>query len=110
MQRYNEGGKVNPKGVPVLIAPQPGGFYQNKPYENMRNRLFNASLAFGSLQIVFGLLAICLNVVSLHRWLIASTSIDSSASVGHGFWIGSIVSTVQYELHLVYHIRTRPSF
>lgn len=83
---------VNANGVPVVITSQPMQFDQDKqrPYSTMRNDYAKQLIVLGSLQIVFGVLSIVFEAVSVG--IFSRGGFFSLAFVGHGFWIGILVS------------------
>lgn len=93
---------VNSSGAPVLESNQPDGFNQDKrpPVINMSNSVAKGLQILGSLQIVFGILALCFNAAGHSKWKNASYHVSSSAFIGHGIWMGMFVSIDHYELEV----------
>lgn len=86
---------VNANGVPVLVTNQPRGFLQEKrlPFINMGNCVARGLIVLGSLQMVLGLLAMGCNAVGLSKWHTVGNDVSSATYIGHGFWMGIVVST-----------------
>lgn len=91
---------VNANGVPVLVANQPRGVLQNNrlPFINIGNCVARGLIVLGSLQMVLGLIAMGCNAVGLSKWHYASNDVSSATYIGHGFWMGIVVSMDHCEL------------